>query len=511
MGSAGASVGTGGGSPTAASVWEPPRPRPLTPVLGLLRTAIRGDGDLLSMLPRAAYRVLAGPLGYSRRSILIVNAPELFRTVLTDPTDIYPKNDLMTGALAPLVGDSIFVSSGPTWRRQRRMIDPAFSHIRVGRAYPGMTAAVDDYERMLDEHAARGSPFSLDLAMSHLTADVICRTIFTTSLESRIAREVFEAFSVFERSAAQVELRRLILDAPFSRIPQHATVLEACERIRRHLGELVDPRLEARARAEAAGEKGDAAAQEAPGPGATGPTATGPTATGPTATGPDDIAAAVIAARDPETGERFTRDELVDQLGVFFLAGHETTASVLTWVFYVLAVRPEVVARMREEVDRVVGEGPVAFAHVRRLPYVRNVFRETLRLYPPITFIPRVAAKATRIGDYRVKRGAMIMISPWTIHRHEKLWRHPHRFDPDRFSPEREKDHVPGAYLPFGLGPRVCVGADFATVEATLIIARLVRRYDFFVDAPERVRPAARLTTRPADGIVCRVRRRGAG
>jgi cytochrome P450 len=153
----------------------------------------------------------------------------------------------------------------------------------------------------------------------------------------------------------------------------------------------------------------------------------------------------------------------------------------------------------------------VEFAHVRRLPYVRNVFRETLRLYPPITFIPRVAAEATRIGDYRVKRGAMIMISPWTIHRHEKLWRHPHRFDPDRFSPEREKEHVPGAYLPFGLGPRVCVGADFATVEATLIIARLVRRYDLFVDAPERVRPAARLTTRPADGIVCRVRRRGRG
>jgi cytochrome P450 len=453
------------------AAYEPPRTHPLTPIIALFRTILRGDGDLLSLLPAAAYRMKIGPLGYSRRSILIINSPELFRSVLTDPTGIYPKNDLMTGALEPLVGDSIFVSSGERWRRQRRMIDPAFSHIRVGRAFTSMVAAVDDYCARLDAHADTGAPFSLDLAMSHLTADVICRTIFSTSLESRIARDVFDAFSVFERSAAHVELRRLIFDAPFSRIPQHATVLDACERIRRHLGELVDPRL----------------ASDAP--------------------QHDDIAAAVIAARDPETGEGFSREELIDQLGVFFLAGHETTASVLTWVFFILAVRPEVVARMREEIDRVVGAGPVNFEHVRKLPFVRNVFRETLRLYPPITFIPRVAAEATRIGKYRVKRGAMLMISPWAIHRNETLWKHPHRFDPDRFNPEREKDHVPGAYLPFGLGPRVCVGADFATVEATLIIARLVRRYDFSVDAPERVRPAARLTTRPAEEILCRVRR----
>jgi cytochrome P450 len=455
--------------------YYPPRPRPLPSLAALARVVWSGDGNLLSLLPADAYRMDVGHLGYSRRSILIVNQPELLREILTDPTDIYPKNDLMVGALEPLVGNSIFVCSGETWRRQRRMIDPAFTHMRITRAFTAMTAALDDYETNLDGLAARGEPLSLDLAMSHLTADIICRTVFSTSLRSQTARDVFDAFTVFERRVAHVELKRLIFAAPFARIPQHAWVLDACRRIRGHLGELVDTHLPAGGR--------DLA----------------------------DIAADVIAARDRDTGQPFTREELIDQLGVFFLAGHETTASALTWAFFILATQADVVARMRAEVDAVAGDGPVEFDHIRRLPYVRNVFRETLRLYPPITFIPRVAAEPARIGRFQVKKGAMIMVAPWTLHRHERHWHDPHRFDPDRFAPEREGEIKPGTYIPFGLGPRTCVGAGFAQTEATLILARLARRFDFAALAPEKVRPVARLTTRPAEQIMATVtRRRGA-
>jgi cytochrome P450 len=136
---------------------------------------------------------------------------------------------------------------------------------------------------------------------------------------------------------------------------------------------------------------------------------------------------------------------------------------------------------------------------------VRNVFRETLRLYPPITFLPRVAAEATRIGPRAVRRGALVMIAPWVVHRHEAYWRDPHAFDPDRFLPEREHEMVSGAYIPFGIGRRVCAGAAFATTEAVLLIARLFRRFDFRVERPEEVRPAARLTTRPREQVMCRV------
>ncbi|MFN0217319.1 MAG: cytochrome P450 [Hyphomicrobium sp.] len=453
-------------------MYVPPRPKPISAVAALLRAAVRGDGDLLSLLPAEAYRIEAGWLGFSRRSILIVNAPDLTRRIMADPDDNFPKNDLMVGALEPLVGNSIFVSGGDLWRRQRRMIDPAFSHIHLNRAFASMAAAVDDYRDKLDGRAASGETFSLDLAMSELTADVITRTVFSTTLKSQTARDVFESFSAFERTVAHVEIKRLILEKPWAKIPQHERVLAACALIRRHLGDLVDTHIAA------------------------------------TGGAYNDIAAAVIGAQDASTGVSFTREEVIDQLGVFFLAGHETTASVLTWVFYILATQAHVLARMRREIAEVVGDGPVEFEHTKRLPYVRNVFRETLRLYPPITFIPRVANEKAEIGAFRVKRGAMIMISPWTIHRHDLYWRNPHAFDPDRFGPEREGELVPGAYLPFGQGPRVCVGAAFAATESALILAELVRRFDFHVRNPQNVRPVARLTTSPAEEIICSVTQR---
>nr|MCU0887043.1 cytochrome P450 [Rubritepida sp.] len=203
-------------------------------------------------------------------------------------------------------------------------------------------------------------------------------------------------------------------------------------------------------------------------------------------------------------------EELIDQLGVLFLAGHETSASALTWVFYLLATHPALVARLRTEVREVCGEGPVEFEHTKRLPFIRNLFRETLRLYPPITFLPRVATEATTIGDFKVKRGALVMVAPWVLHRHHRYWRDPHRFDADRFAPEREGEITPGTYIPFGQGPRVCAGAAFATTEAILLIARLFRRFDFHVRDPQKVRPAARLTTRPTEQVMCTVTRAGA-
>jgi cytochrome P450 len=136
---------------------------------------------------------------------------------------------------------------------------------------------------------------------------------------------------------------------------------------------------------------------------------------------------------------------------------------------------------------------------------VRNVFRETLRLYPPITFLPRIAMQATRLGDTAIRRGALIMIAPWVLHRHRRYWRDPEVFDPDRFLAHREAEMTPGAYIPFGIGPRICAGAAFASVEASLLTARLFRRFDFRVEAPERVQPAARLTTRPVEQIMCTV------
>jgi len=463
------------------SLYRPPAPRPLTPLRSLWRVIRQGDGDLLSLVPEAAYRETVTPLGYSRRGILLVNDPEAVRGIMTDPLEVFPKNDLMVGALAPLVGDSLFVSSGETWKRQRRMVDPAFSQLRIGQAYAAMASAVTDAEQRFAAMAESGETFSLDAAMSHLTADVICRTMFSQSLASQIARDVFHDFAEFERSVASVDLFELIFKQAFSPVRQPQRVLDACARIRAHIDRMLEPRLS----------------------GATDST--------------DDIVGALIRARDPETGATFTRAELIDQLGVFFLAGHETTASVLTWVFFILSQQPQIAARLRDEVRSLAGDGEISFEQVKQLAYTRRVFREALRLYPPITFIPRVASEACRIAGRRVRRGTMIMVSPWTTHRNAAIWSHADCFDPDRFLGGQEagggtlrEAQRPELFLSFGLGPRVCIGAAFATVESTLILARLVSRFAVQPVDPDSVRPVARLTTRPAHEIVCRVSRVGA-
>ncbi|MEE4279199.1 MAG: cytochrome P450 [Halieaceae bacterium] len=452
-------------------VYTPPRPHSLAALPALARVLWNGDGNLLELLPAAAYRFAVGNLGYSRRSTVLFNDPELVRYIMRDPDGLFPKSDLMVNALEPLIGESIFVTDGDKWRRQRAMIDPAFTNLRVSHAFSAMQSAVNTYLGELEALADSGEAFSLDKAMSQLTADIICRTVFSTSLDSRVAHDVFEDFTVFERSVAQVDLKHLIFKPAWSSAPQPPEVLEACRRIRSHLDALIAPHL--------------APAAEF-----------------------DDIASAVIKARDSSTGQPFSREELIDQLGVFFLAGHETTASALTWLFFICAERPELVARMREEIDSVVGTGELRFDALRRLPFNRAVFRETLRLYPPITFMPRVALEDTTIGPRRLPRGALVMISPWTLHRHRDFWREPHAFRPQRFLPENEGELVDGAYIPFGQGPHTCVGAGFAQTESLLIMSELLRRFDFSAEGAARVRPAARLTTRPREQVFCRVRRR---
>ena len=448
-------------------LYRPPAPTPRAPLPGLIHAMLSGERDLLSLLPDIAYTTRVGELGRSRRGIMLVNDPAWVARVLADPEGVFPKNDLMVGALEGLVGQSLFVTSGETWRRQRRMIDPAFSHMRVNRSFEAMQAGIDTYEAVLDVHADSGTTFSLDAAMSALTADIICRTIFTQSLASQTARDVFASFGQFERHVANTEIRRLLFGRPFAPIPQSRAVLDACARIRGHIDDLLSPRLE------------------------------------PGAPAIDDIVGAVIAATDPDTGAPFTRSELIDQIGVFFLAGHETTASVLTWLFFILAQLPQIAGRIRAEIDAVAGDGPILLEHTKQLVFTRNVFREGMRLYPPITFIPRVAQRDTEIAGKKLRRGMMVMIAPWLVHRSPANWRDADRFDPDRFT--RDGEITPGSYIPFGLGPRICVGAAFATIESTLILARLVRRYDFSLLNPDKVRPVARLTTKPADEILCRI------
>ncbi len=456
--------------PPPSSNYRPPAPARRSEAAILARAVFLRQRDLLNLLPAEAYRLKMGKVPIGKRRIWIVNDPKLIRRILVEKAEDYPKSDLMVAALKPLVGDGIFISNGHTWKRQRRMIEPSFAHMRLTTAYPQMVGAVDT---LISELAAAKGPVELDAAMSRVTADAIYRTIFSEPLASSDARGVFDAFQRYQDVVPQVNPKTIISSPANGSFDDVPAVVNACREIRGVLGRLIDRRL----------------AEEAAG----------------TVRDGDDLAGAVMAARDKETGTRFDRDELIDQIAVFFLAGHETSASVLAWSFFILSQTPEIAAEIRAEVKEICGDGPIEYAHIARMVYTRAVFKETMRLYPPVSFITRIATKSDEMRDHKVEPGDLVVVSPWLVHRHDKFWKDPEVFRPERFLPENEKKLKADTYLPFGLGPRVCPGGGFAQTEGVLILASLTRRFAFETIAPEKVNPVCRMTVRPDAAIRARV------
>jgi cytochrome P450 len=218
--------------------------------------------------------------------------------------------------------------------------------------------------------------------------------------------------------------------------------------------------------------------------------------------GPKDLLDRLVAARDSETGGGLNDEEVRDELVIIFLAGHETTALAMTYVWYLLSQHPAVEAKLHAELDAVLGGRAPAHDDLANLPYTRMVIEESMRLYPPAPGLSgRVALEEDEIAGQHIPKGAMVLITPWVVHRHRLLWDDPERFDPERFSPERSQGRPRFAYMPFGGGPRVCIGAALAMTEAVLILATLAQRYRPRLVAGQDIVLQHRVTMRPRDGI----------
>lgn len=429
----------------------------------------------LDGLYERSYSMRMGEVHLPGVDLYMVNEPALVRRVLQEEAARFPKSPLLGDALAPLLGRSIFTTNGPHWERQRAMMDPAFAHARLGVAFPRMLDATQSLLRRLDA-LPEATTLDVEAEMTHVTADIIFRTIFSVPIEAPDARRVFESFARFQAIAPRLVLPALFgvhwLAWPWDQWRSR----RAASAIRRLIEDLVRPRHEA----SRAGR---------PHPHA-------------------DILSAFLDARDAATDEPFTFDELVDQVAMLFLAGHETSASALGWAAHLLAHAPEVQERMHAEVVAQWGDRDPTFSDLRALDFAWRVVRETLRLFPPVGFLARQAASSCPMRDKQVPRGATVVVSPWLLHRHRECWREPDVFDPDRFSDEDSREAIRNAYLPFGMGPRACLGAAFALQEAVLVLACLVRRWHL-EPAPGHVpQPVGRLTIRSANGIRVVLRRR---
>ena len=398
----------------------------------------------------------------------LVNQPELVKTVLKDRPDEFPKSNRISEGLRPLLGESVFLTNGEQWKRQRRIIDPAFEGGRLKDTFPAMWSAAQACVARLSDMTDQ--TVEIEAETSHAAADVIFRTLFSIPIEDEMASAVFAAFRAYQRSAPIVNLGAFLpLPRWMPRLFGRDTRATA-RLIRRLITELTAKRM---TEVEAG-------------------------------TAPDDLATKIMTMADPETGERFTTEEMVDQVAIFFLAGHETSASALAWALYCLARAPEIQERVAAEAA-TLPDRP-GFSDLSRLRFTRDVFRETLRLYPPVPMMVREAAGREHFRDRDVPKGSQVVVSPWHIQRNPRLWDAPDRFDPDRWADAAAAPK--GAYLPFSSGARVCTGAGFAMAEGTLLLARTVAEWRF---APVEGRvpvPVAHLTVRSKDGIWLDVSRR---
>jgi cytochrome P450 len=454
----------------------PPKPKTHARKLSPLRRILHVRHSSISVLFDRSYSMHLGDVWTPSRKTYFVNQPELVDQVLVKDADKYPKSIAMGSMLEFLMGTGVFVSNGELWRKQRRMLDPAFNQARIQDVFPLMRLATQEMAARFRAHPD-GAILPIDEETTHVTADIIFRTIYSRPLTGDESRRIFRAFGRFQELAYAQGVWRM------AGVPNWLSPGRFfARRHARIIRDLLDRSVQARVDERASGK----------------------------ATERRDILASLLDAKDPVTGETFARKDLVDQISVLFLAGHETSASVLAWALYLIAMRPDIQERLHAESVAAFADRAPEFSDMRRLRLARDVFRETLRLYPPVSFMSRDATEPTEMRNKHIEPGEMIFVSPWLIQRHTHLWDRPDVFDPDRFSNPESKESQRAAYIPFSAGPRVCLGASFAMQEGILILAYLARHFRFEPVEGHTPRPIARLTLRSENGVRLKVFRRAA-
>lgn len=430
----------------------PPRPQPIAEGLSAwsLIAAIRGNG--LNAWSARAYEESVLHRRFLGRTSHLLNAPDAIRHVLVDNHEAYRRTPASIRILRPVLGDGLLLSKGAAWRHQRRTLSPAFTPKAIDLLVPHILSAADEAVAALGR--APAEPVDLLAAVQRLALDIAGRTMF--SLEMSEHGAALRDFVVrYGKRLARPHVLDFLLP-PAWPSPQDVERRFA----RRPWVKLLDRLIAERRQGAVAG---------AP---------------------PRDLFDLMMAARDPQTGEAFSPPQLRDQVATMILAGHETTAVTLFWSLYLLALAPDVQERVAAEA-RGVGE-----PSLDRLVVTRAVIDEAMRLYPPAYIIIRAAARPDRIGEVAIATGDIVAIAPWVLHRHKRLWREPDAFTPERFLPGAPAiDRF--AYLPFGVGPRVCIGAHFALTEAVLALAKIVGAFRIALIDQRPVLPMGVVTTQP--------------
>lgn len=399
------------------------------------------------------------------QDFLMISDPDGIRHVLLDNAANYAKSIQFQRLTRPALGNGLVNAEGASWRFQRRIAAPMFSMRQIAEFAPVMAdaarAAVARWEALPD-----GAEFDAADEMMRITYEIISRTLFSNDVTMQYGR-MSEALAVYLETQGRVDVLRTLGLPNWFPTPNNLRARGPLAYFRKELLGLIAGR---RARLDSGAEV------------------------------PNDFLTMLLTIRDPEDGALFGENQVFDNVMTFIFAGHETTANALAWTLYLLSQFPDADARVAKE----VAETP----DIDGLAYTRMVLEESLRLYPPAPIISRNSIAADVVGGVAIRPGTSIMISPWVLHRHRALWDDPDYFEPERFAPVRREKIHRFAYIPFGAGPRICIGMGFSMQEALIILSAVLKRFRLELVPGHPVEPQARLTLRPKHGLKMRVWRR---
>jgi len=407
------------------------------------------------------------PIGPYR--IYFVNHPTLVREVLVTKAKQFPKEPNSTKVLSQIDGQGLAVTKGDVWLRQRRLVQPAF-HVRRFNHYADITV---EQTRRLTERWRSGVALNVADEMTHQALDVIAKALFDVEIGDQV-EQLREAVRIFAET-----LFSEVSSAPF-KLPDWLPL--PAKRRKRWAIQTVDTLIRGiiRERRATGEDKGDL------------------------------LSMLLLAVDEVGNGKGMTDEQARDEAVTLFRAGHDSTAAGLAWIWYLLARHPEVEARLIEEVDEVLGSRPATYADLSRLTYAEMVVKESLRLYPPTwALFSREPGADVEVGGYTIPRGAKVFIFPWGIHRNPQFFQDAEKFDPERFAADRVEQMTPGAYIPYGLGPHLCIGASFASMQMLLTVVTVLQRFRLaLVPGHGPVEPEPHIAIRPKGGLqmvpVCR-------
>jgi cytochrome P450 len=441
------------------TVSAPEKPLPISRVL------IRFLRNPLTTLPRGAYEQPITMLRTGKRTAAWVSDPNLVEDMLVTRSADFSKSELEKRVFARTLRDGVLTGEGKLWRWQRRTMSPMFRAADILRYIPEMTEAAED--QIAAWRSAGGGLQQIDHDMVETTFAIIARTMLAGGLPAESAAIKRATATLLSGVTWEVAygLMRLPRWAPH---PATLRLVLVARRLRGAVGAIISRR------------------QREGGSG-------------------EDLLGMLLAARDPDTNEPMDHDRLINNLLTLLEAGHETTSRALTWTLYLLARAPDWQERLRREIAEVAGGGPILAEHYPRLALTQQVLKESMRLYPPVPVMQRLVARDLTLGGEHLPKGAFAIVPIYAIHRHRLLWEDPDRFDPMRFTPEREAALPRCQFMPFGAGPRICLGAAFAMVEATVVLASFLRAARFDWDGAHSPEPVSRITLQPKGGMPLQV------